>query len=371
MASRRRNLTVGTAFCPLAAATLMPTRWITRHGSKRSGFRYRTPEGRPLRDARKLERIEALRVPPAWRDVHIAASERAAIQAWGFDAKGRRQYRYHPRAVEKGEQRKYYRVRRLARDLPLIRQAVERELSGRRLSKERVAAAAVYLLSEGFFRIGGERYAAENRTFGLATLRKRHVRTDGEAVFFEYVGKGGVAHRQVVVGAAIARVIHELLKTPGPRLFRYASENEWRDLNAREVNNFIRETTGVRYSAKDFRTWGGTLRLATVLSELGPASREREAKRNVVLAVRLVAAELGNTPAICRGSYVHPIVIARYLDAAETIRIRRNGSREQETRHAPEERALIRFLDRHFPERRRRRRPEELAAAEVGRHRSG
>ncbi len=324
-----------------------------------------------MRDPRKLERIEALRIPPAWRDVHIAASERAAIQAWGFDARGRRQYRYHRRAVQKGEQRKYYRVRRLARDLPLIREAVEREIGGRRLSKERVAASAVYLLSEGFFRIGGERYYAENRTFGLATLRKRHVRVAGDAVFFEYVGKGGVEHRQVVVGAAIARVIGELLKTPGPRLFRYSFESGWRDLTAPDVNNFIRETSGVRYSAKDFRTWGGTLRLATVLCELGPATQEREAKRNVVLAVRLVAAELGNTPAICRGSYVHPIVIARYLDAAETIRVvaKNGGGRKGETRHAPEERALIRFLDRHFPERRRRRRPDELATAEVGRHR--
>ncbi len=317
-----------------------------------------------MSDSRVLERIELLRIPPAWRDVQIAASRHAAIQAWGFDAKGRRQYRYHPRAIARGEQRKYYRVRRLARDLPLIRNAIEQQLGERRLSKERVAAAAVHLLSEGFFRIGGERYAHENRTFGLATMRKRHVRVDGEAVFFEYVGKGGVTHRQVVVGADIVRVVRELLTTPGRRLFRYESDGGWRDLIARDVNDFIRNTTGVRYSAKDFRTWGGTLRLATVLHELGPTTREREAKRNVVLAVRLVAAELGNTPAICRGSYVHPIVIAKYLDSAETIRIRRNGGNPaapKAARHAPEERALIRFLDRHFPERRKRRRPEELA----------
>jgi DNA topoisomerase I len=340
----------------------MKTRWITRHGSKRSGFRYVTAAGNDLNDPRKLERIEALRIPPAWTDVHIAPSDRAEIQAWGMDAKGRRQYRYHPRAVERGAQRKYYRVRRLARDLPAIRETLEHALDGPGLTRDRVCAAAVHLLSEGFFRIGNEQYAAENRTFGLATMRKRHVRLDGDAVFFEYVGKGRIAHRQAVVGKRIAGVVRELLGTPGPRLFRYRAESGWQNLGAREVNDYIRRISGVRYSAKDFRTWGGTLRLATVLSELGPGETERAARANAVLAVRLVAAELGNTPAICRGSYVHPIVLARYHDAGETIRIRhKSGDAWGSASHSAEERALIRFLDRHFPERRRRRRPEELA----------
>lgn len=319
-----------------------------------------------MRDRAKLARIDQLRVPPAWTNVHIATSTRAAIQAWGIDARGRKQYRYHPRAVELGEQRKHYRVRRLALDLPQMRASLEQALRGRRLTRDRVAAAVVHLLSEGFFRIGNERYLEENRTFGLATLRKRHVRVEGQTVFFEYVGKGRIAHRQAVVGVQLARVVRQLLKTPGARLFRYETESGWRDLTARDVNEFIRRTSGVRYSAKDFRTWGGTLRLATVLGELGPPAAEREAKKNLVLAIRLVAAELGNTPAICRKSYVHPMVIARYLDAGETIQLRNGAGSPRPHWHSPEERALIRFLDLHFPERRRRRRPEELTAANAG-----
>ena len=342
----------------------MTTKWITRHGSARGGFHYRGPDGQPLRDPRRLERIDALRIPPAWREVHIAVSERAAVQAWGIDAKGRKQYRYHARAVQMGEQRKYYRVRRLARDLPRIRAALDHDFRGRTMTRERVAAAVVRLISEGFFRVGSERYARENGTFGIATLRKAHVRVDADCLIFSYVGKRSITQRQCVTDRDLARFVERLKQSPGPRLFRYQTETGWSDLTAREVNEYLQKLIGVRYSAKDFRTWGGTLRLATVLAELGAPASDREAKRNAVLAIRLVAAELGNTPTICRKSYVHPIVLARYLDGGETIaptlaRVPRQRSR---TSHYPEERALIKFLDRHFPERRRRRRPEELVA---------
>jgi DNA topoisomerase I len=340
----------------------MSEQWILRQGSKSRGFRYVSPSGRLLRDRRQLARIEALRIPPAWRDVHIAASPRSAIQAWGVDAKGRKQYRYHERAVQTREQRKYYRVRQLARDLPRIRDALYHDLEQQGLTQRRVLAAVVRLISKGFFRVGSERYMKENRTFGAVTLRKRHVQVQGDSLTFSYRGKGGIEQRQVVVDRKLARFVRRLLKAPGERLFRYQSEDgEWRDLTERDVNEYLRQLTGVRYSAKDFRTWGGTVRLATVLADLGPAEDEREAKKNVTLAVRLVSAELGNTPTICRSSYVHPIVIARYVDQGETITPlsghRANGRRGE---HYPEERALIRFLDRYFPERRKRPRPEEL-----------
>ena len=339
-------------------------RWITRHGSKRSGFRYRDARGRPVRDPSVLARIDALRIPPGWHQVHVAESSRAAVQAWGIDAKGRKQYRYHARAVQRGEQRKYHRVRGLARDLPAIRERVWRDFHGDGLTRERVAAAVVRLIGEGFFRIGSERYARENRTFGIATMQKKHVSVQRNALIFTYVGKGSIPHRQVVVDAELARFMDELLQTPGRRLFRYRASGTWSNLTAREVNEYVRAITGVRYSAKDFRTWGGTLRVATVLSDLGPPATEREAKRNVVLAVRLVAAELGNTPAICRKSYVHPIVIARYLDAGNTIVPRPVSSAHRPLSiHEPEERALIHFLDRYFPDRRRQPRPEDLVAA--------
>ncbi len=340
----------------------MTAQWLRRKGGKSSGFRYEDAHGRAVRDRKQLARIDALRVPPAWRDVHIAASPRTAIQAWGFDVKGRKQYRYHERAVARREQRKYYRMRRLARDLPMIRDALYTQLgSGRELTRDRVAAGVVRLISKGFFRPGNERYTRENHTFGITTLNKRHVTVDGSAIAFAFRGKSNKEQRRVVVDRKLAKLVQALLRTPGTRLFRYLSDGAWHNLTQRDVNDYVRRLTPARYSAKDFRTWGGTLRVAMVLSDLGPAATEREAKKNVVLAVRLVAAELGNTPAICRGSYVHPIVLARYLDHGDTILPR---AREKTAGgHYPEERALIRFLDRHFPERRRRPRPEAAAGA--------
>lgn len=340
----------------------MTSAWIIRRGSARSGFRYVGPDARPIRNARQLARIAALRVPPAWRDVHIASSQRAEIQAWGFDAKGRRQYRYHTRAVERGSQRKYHRMRRLARDLPRIRDALRRDLHAAD-ERQRVAAAVTLLLTKGFLRVGSERYARENKTFGVTTLRKQHVTNRGDALEFCYRGKRGIAQRNVVVDRELAAFVNRLLQAPGSRLFRYRDGGRWRDLTARDVNDYLRRLTGVRFNAKDFRTWGGTVRVATVLAELGPAGSRRDAHRNVVMALRLVAAELGNTPAICRGSYVHPIVIARYEDEGETIAIERFRRRRGRRGYYPEERALLAFLDRHFPERRRRPRSEDLARA--------
>ena len=358
----------------LPPARRMADRWILRKGSKASGFRYVDPRGRPLREATARARIEALRIPPAWTDVHIAPSARAAIQAWGFDAKGRKQYRYHSRAVEQGSLRKHYRVRQMALDLPLIREAIGRHFgaAGARashaLSRERVTAGVVRLISEGFFRVGSERYAKENKTFGITTLMKRHVRVVGESIVFEYVGKKSIAQRQVVVDRTLAAFVEELLATPGRRLFRYRSaEGEWVDLTARDVNGYLHDLVGVPYTAKDFRTWGGTLRAATVLAEIGPPLSPTEAKRNVVTAVRLVAAELGNTPTICRQSYIHPMVLARYEDDGVTIAsdvaLARRTRRKGDWRHAPEEKALIAFLDKYFPERRKRRRSEDDEAA--------
>jgi DNA topoisomerase-1 len=330
--------------------------WILREGSK-SRFRYRREDGGAVRDARTLERIRLLAIPPAWTDVHIAASPRASVQAWGLDAKSRKQYRYHARAVERGQLRKYYRVRELAKDLPKLRERIRRDAASRTPSKRAVAAAVVRLLSESFFRIGSERYAEDNRTFGISTLLKRHVEIADGRVVFSYVGKGSIRQRQVVANRELTRLVKKHATSPGTRLFRYQEGRKWRNLTSRDVNAYLHDTLCVPFSAKDFRTWGGTLRAATVLAELGPAQSPTEAKRNVMTAMRLVASELGNTPAICRASYVHPIVVARYLDEGETIRLpARYHARAESYAHSPEERALIRFLDEHFPERRSRAR---------------
>jgi len=338
--------------------------WIRRLGSKRTGFRYVNANDRPIRDARTLERIDGLRVPPAWRDVHIAASPRSAIQAWGFDARGRKQYRYHARAVERRELRKYYCIRQLAKELPKVRATLEHDVrpsaQATTLDADAVAATVLRIISESFCRVGGERYARENGTFGITTLRKKHLAVDPDRVRFEYRGKGNIRQRQIIHDRDLVRLIRRQARTPGRRLFTYRRGKQWRALTARDVNAYLQRRIG-RYSAKDFRTWGGTLRAATVLAELGPAESEREAKRNVALAMRLVSSELGNTPTICRKSYVHPIVIARYLDDNETIplpRARRTAANRGQA-HSPEERALIAFLDRHFPERRRRVRDDD------------
>ena len=332
--------------------------WIRRLGSKHSGSRYVDAHDRPIRDRRTLERIESLRVPPAWRDVHIAAGPRSAIQAWGVDARGRRQYRYNERAVERRELRKYHRVRQMAKELPRIRRTLHADArpSARAdaIDADTVAAIVLRLISETFCRVGGERYARENGTFGITTLRKSHVVLSERTARFAYRGKGNIRQRQVVHDRELVKLVERQLRTPGARLFRYPADRRWRLLTARDVNQYLRRRIG-RYSAKDFRTWGGTLRAATVLAELGPAKTPSEARRNVALAMRLVSSELGNTPTICRKSYVHPIVIARYLDDGETIplpRARRQASNRGQA-HSPEERALIAFLDRHFPERRR------------------
>jgi DNA topoisomerase-1 len=333
----------------------MARQWIRRVGSKARGFRYADEAGRPVRDRRTIARIDALRVPPAWRDVHVAASATAAIQAWGFDARGRRQYRYHARAAEKGQLRKYYRVRAMGHDLPRMRRAIHGASRAPGLGREAVAAIVVRFVSEGLFRPGSEESTRENATFGITTMRKSHVELDGDCLVFRYLAKGKKRLRQCVVNRELARSMRRLLVAPGTRLFRYrAVDGTWRDLTARDVNDYLRRRLGVRYSVKDFRTWGGTLRAAIVLAELGPPRGETDAKRRVAQAMRLVAADLGNTPTICRKSYVHPIIVARYVDDGETISIARHSAARARTGHTVEERALLAFLDRHFPERRRK-----------------
>jgi DNA topoisomerase-1 len=256
--------------------------WIRRLGSKASGFRYVNADGRPIRDRRALARINALRVPPAWRDVHIATTPRSAIQAWGFDARGRKQYRYNERAVERRELRKYHRVRQLAKELPRVRGTLHDDARpdarANSLDADTVAATVLRLISETFCRIGGERYAKENGTFGITTLKKSHVLMRNGIVTFAYKGKSNIRQRQVVTDPQLVRLVRRQFRTPGQRLFTYVRKGKWQVITAREVNDYLQRNAG-GYSAKDFRTWGGTLRAATVLAELGPAKTETEAKK--------------------------------------------------------------------------------------------
>lgn len=327
--------------------------WIHRKGTP-NRFRYVTDKGQPVTQ-KDRKRIHALVIPPAWRDVHIAASPRSPIQAWGYDVKGRKQYKYHENAVRRRELEKYHRIRQMASDLPKIRRSVARDLGKRGLPKDKVLAGVIHLISLGFFRVGSERYLKENKTFGITTLNKSHVQMEGDGgVLFSYIGKRSIRHRQVVVAPELAKFIQDLLNTPGKRLFRYNAEDRWHTINANDVNQYFHKISGgFPYTAKDLRTWGGTLRAATILAELGAPSSAAEGKRNVLNMIRMVAAELGNTPAICRKSYVHPVIIEQYLEKGVVIdwsRLKSGGR----SGHSPEERALIKFLDQYFPERQRK-----------------
>jgi DNA topoisomerase-1 len=341
----------------------MAESWIVRKGTPRSGFRYVRPDGRPLREPRALSRITRMRVPPAWRDVHIAAEPRRAIQAWGFDARGRKQYRYNERAVASRELRKYHRVRQLAKSLPRVRRALKSQSKRTQLDCDTVCAIALRLISETLFRPGSEKYLRENGSYGITTLRKRHVHLEARRALFTYKGKSGKPQRQVVTNPELLALIRRAMRTPGERLFRYRDGDGWCDLDGGTLMRYLRTEIGP-YAVKDFRTWGATLRAATVLAEIGPGKSETETRRNVAMAMRIVAAELGNTPAICRASYVHPMILARYVDDGETIPLRGVRYRSPDAfAHSPEERALIAFLDKHFPERRRRQRSELAQAA--------
>ena len=340
----------------------MAQRWILRKGSKESGFRYVAATGRPVRGKKELERIDLLRIPPAWREVHVAVSAKSPIQAWGLDARGRKQYRYHTRAVEKGELAKHYRVRQLASDLPALRRKLREDFGRRDFSQQRVCAGIVLLISDVFFRVGSDRYERENNTFGVTTLRKSHVTIEDDTIEFDFKGKRSIRQRRPYEASPLmVDFIGSLLLTPGQRLFRYEHDGEWFDISARDVNDYIRSLADFPYTAKDFRTWGGTLRMATVLADLGKARNENARKKMVTTAVRFVAAELGNTPAIARKSYVHPVLITRYLKNGATILVkhpRRGSSRRSRFKHTVEETALIEFLKTHFPERRKERRAE-------------
>lgn len=344
----------------------MAENWIRRLGTPKTGFRYAGPDGRAVRDKPTLARIHGLRVPPAWRDVHISPQKGRSIQAWGFDARGRKQYRYNERAVATRELRKYHRVRQLAKTLPATRKALRAQSHQRQLTWDTVCAIALRLISESLIRPGSERSLRENRSYGMTTLRKRHVTIQRGHAVFTFIGKSRKPHRQVIANAELLPLIKRLQRTPADRLFRYRSDGgRWYDLGASDLIGYLRTNIGP-FSVKDFRTWGGTLRAATVLAELGPPRSESDAKRNVAVAMRIVSSELGNTPAICRASYVHPMVLARYLDDGETIAIRHRGHRARAVgvfAHSPEERALIAFLDEHFPERRRKPRHSMARAA--------
>ena len=279
------------------------------------GFQYLDAHGRTITDREERARIDALAVPPAWTDVWICPSPNGHLQATGRDARGRKQYRYHPRWRELRDEAKYDRMLAFAAALPRIRRRVDRDIARKALSKPRVVATIVRLLDETGIRVGNDEYARENGSFGLTTMRKRHAEVEGSSVAFRFRGKSGKTTDVDVTDPRVARVLRRCEGLPGQHLFQYVDEDgEPVDVDSDDVNAYLREMAGGDFTAKDFRTWTGTVLAAWALEELGEAGSQTQATRQVVRAVESVAKELGNTPAVCRSAYIHPQVIETHLE---------------------------------------------------------
>jgi DNA topoisomerase-1 len=260
-------------------------------------------------------RIRALAIPPAWTDVWICQDPRGHLQATGRDARGRKQHRYHAAYREHRESAKFDRMLTFAGLLPRIREQVDEDLTRRGLGREKVLATVVRLLELTLIRVGNEEYARLNRSFGLTTLRDRHARIEGTQVRFAFTGKSGKRHEVTLRDRRLARVVARCQELPGQDLFQYVDEaGEVRDVRSEDVNGYLREIAGEDVTAKDFRTWAGTVLAYRALRALQPTDTDREARRNVVEAIRATAESLGNTPSVARRSYVHPAVLQAYLD---------------------------------------------------------
>ncbi|MDP3670779.1 MAG: DNA topoisomerase IB [Telluria sp.] len=306
---------------PLAAARSVGLRHVSdsmpgiSRKVGRDGFEYTDAKGNSVHDATTLARIKSLAIPPAWTDVWICPLANGHLQASGRDAKKRKQYRYHPRWRQVRDEVKYERMLNFGRKLPAIRREVDAALRLPGLPREKMLATIVYLLEVTMMRVGNEEYARTNKSFGLTTLRSRHVRIDGSAVEFRFRGKSGVFHSVKVEDPRLARIIKRTRELPGQELFHYLDdEGNTHHVGSADVNDYLRTISGEDYTAKDFRTWSGTVLAALALQEFEQFDSETQAKKNIVRAIEAVAEKLGNTPAICRKCYVHPAVLEAYLD---------------------------------------------------------
>ncbi len=303
------------------------------------GWGYTLPNGKPLRDAAEIERIAKLAIPPAYTDVWISPDPRGHIQATGRDERGRKQYRYHADWKAARDETKFARMAAFGRVLKTIRKRVDADLQKRGLPKEKVLAAVVRLLETTMIRVGNDEYARTNKSFGLTTMRNRHVDLHGETVDFEFRGKSGVKHRTGVRDRRLARVVRQCQDVPGQRLFQYVDPQGVRhSVESADVNAYLQEITGEHFTAKDFRTWAGTVAAAKALSMQPPPETQKAAKAAVTLCVKATAGLLGNTPAVCRSAYIHPQVLAAFAER----RLPKAFAKKEGEAY---ERAVIAFLD--------------------------
>ncbi|HEX6483018.1 MAG TPA: DNA topoisomerase IB [Ktedonobacteraceae bacterium] len=308
---------------PIETAKAAGLRYVTDASPgiqrKRIGknFSYIGLNGKPIRDPAELQRIKSLGIPPAWTNVWICPNPNGHIQATGRDAKGRKQYRYHPRWREVRDGTKYDRMTSFAENLPKLRERITRDLSLSGLPREKLLATLVRLLDTTLIRIGNEEYARENNSYGLTTMRHEHVDVSGTKVEFHFRGKSGKEHVIDVKDRQLAKIVKRCQELPGHELFEYIDEKgELRKVESSDVNDYLHEITGQSFSAKDFRTWGGAVSVTRTLQEIGGFDTQTQAKKNVVQAIKEAAQELGNTPAICRKCYVHPAIIDAYMDGS-------------------------------------------------------
>jgi DNA topoisomerase I len=311
------------------------------------GFTYVHPNGQPVRDDATRARIRSLAIPPAWKDVWICPDARGHLQAVGIDGAGRKQYLYHDDWRARRDRQKFDRVLRLARRLPAMRKVCDRDLSSRGLTRERALAGAVRLLDLGFFRIGSEAYTEENGSYGLATLKRSHVRVSGDEIRFDFAAKGGQRRIQTIRDPALARLTSSLLrrKGGGPELLAFRDGKTWRDVRSEDINAYLKDMADEEVSAKDFRTWHATVLTSAILaSEEEGLTSITSRKRVVSTVVKEVAQALGNTPAVCRASYIDPRVIDRFLNG-ETIDLPRGRDLTDDRVRAAVERAVLDLVD--------------------------
>jgi DNA topoisomerase I len=304
---------------------------ITRQRAGK-GWTYFAPNGSRIRDPEKRSRLNSLAIPPAWTDVWICPDPDGHIQATARDARGRKQYRYHSSYREACDRSKFRHMLEFSEILPRLRESVERDLGSGDLTRRQVLATVIRLLDKTLIRVGNDEYAKENKSFGLTTLRQRHVSIDGTSVRFSFRGKSGVEHNVSLTDRRLAKIIQRVQDLPGNELFQYLDSGGKRhSIASDDVNARLREITGRDITAKDFRTWGGTMHAAVALRTMGPAASKREADRNIIKAIDLVAERLGNTRAVCRKYYVHPALLQAYL-SGRTVELPSLGNGSEHAR---------------------------------------
>ena len=320
--------------------------------AKGDDFEYFDTEGNPIRDEQRLLRIKRLGIPPAWSDVWICPSANCHVQATGRDARRRKQYLYHERWREIRDENKYDRMVAFGKALPKIRRRVAKDLKLSGLPRNKVLATVVQLLERTFIRIGNEEYARDNKSFGLTTMKDRHVEVKGSKMRFRFRGKSGKEHEVDVTDRHIAKIVSMIQDLPGQELFQYVGEDgEIRDVTSQDVNDYLREITGEDFSAKDFRTLAGTVLTAVALNAQEKFENNKQAKKNISTAVKAVAAILGNTPAICRKCYVHPAIFESYLGRQSIDGLKQmteDAIEKEEVDLRSSEAAVLKFLEKRL-----------------------